>query len=84
VKDWLGAGPGGTDYRSGLVEAFDRDVGLGTVREGATAYPFHCTQISDGSRNIATGTAVTFVVVAGRGGRWEAGAITPAGGGTPR
>ncbi len=63
--------------RTGIVEAFDHDVGLGVVRDGDRAYPFHCTQIADGSRDITVGTHVTFVVVAGRGGRWEAGAISP-------
>jgi hypothetical protein len=40
-------------------------------------YPFHCTAIADGSRTIEVGTFVTFDVVAGRLGRWEASAVTP-------
>ena len=62
----------------GTVAEFDDARGLGTVESGGRAYPFHCTQISDGSRTIAVGTEVTFEVTAGRLGRWEATAITPA------
>ncbi len=53
-------------------------VGLGVVRtaDGA-AVGFHCTQIAGGRRDIPLGTAVRFTVVAGRGGRWEAAAVTP-------
>jgi CspA family cold shock protein len=60
----------------GTVEAFDDGVGLGTVRgaDGA-AYPFHCTQIADGSRSIAVGTTVCFEIEAGHLGRWEAAGI---------
>jgi len=63
--------------RSGSIAEFDEAVGLGVVsvsgsEEGAS-YPFHCTQIADGSRRIPVGADVSFVVVAGRGGRWEAG-----------
>jgi len=62
----------------GAVTAFDPQVGLGTVRAGdGTEVRFHCTQIADGSRDIAVGTAVAFEVVAGRHGRWEAGQIRP-------
>ena len=63
---------------NGRVAAFDEFVGLGSVRgEDGTTYEFHCTQIADGSRTVAAGTAVSFEVVAGRLGRWEAVAITP-------
>jgi cold shock CspA family protein len=62
----------------GKVTEFDDARGLGTVESGGRAYPFHCTQISDGSRTIAVGTDVTFEVMAGRLGRWEATVITPA------
>ena len=48
-----------------------------TADDGAV-YPFHSTRIADGSRTIAVGTHVEFEVVAGRLGRWEAAAITPA------
>jgi cold shock CspA family protein len=63
---------------SGVVAEFDRDVGLGTVRAGdGIEIGFHCTQIADGSRDIAVGVAVEFVVLAGRHGRWEAGSLRP-------
>lgn len=69
-------GPAG-GVRSGRVAAFDEAVGLGVVGDGVGDYPFHCTQIAGGSRTIGVGTEVTFTVVAGRRGRWEAAAVTP-------
>jgi CspA family cold shock protein len=63
---------------SGTVAQFDDGAGLGTiVGADGTAYPFHCTQIADGTRTIAEGTAVTFELLP-RLGRWEATTITPA------
>jgi CspA family cold shock protein len=60
------------------VTAFDDGVGLGTVTASdGTAYPFHCTQIADGSRTIAVGTAVEFEVVPWHLGRYEAVRIAP-------
>ncbi|MDP9074078.1 MAG: cold shock domain-containing protein [Actinomycetota bacterium] len=57
---------------------FDEHAGLGTVvGEDGRSYPFHCTQIADGTRRIASGTAVEFEVVAGHIGRWEAAGIRP-------
>jgi cold shock CspA family protein len=63
----------------GTVSEFDERRGLGvvTAEDGAT-YPFHATRISNGSRTIAVGSAVEFVVVPGNLGRWEAAALTPA------
>jgi CspA family cold shock protein len=61
----------------GEVAEFDDARGLGTIESGGRTYPFHCTQISDGSRTIAVGTAVTFVVSPGGLGRWEATVVTP-------
>jgi CspA family cold shock protein len=62
--------------RRGVVADFDAAVGLGTVRDDAgRPYPFHCTQIADGSRDIATGTPVEFELTAGYLGRWEASRI---------
>jgi cold shock CspA family protein len=64
--------------RRGSVEAFDEAVGLGTVRDDdGRDYPFHCTQIADGSRTIAAGTRVEFDVVPGHLGHWEAAAVGP-------
>ena len=68
----LGAG-------TGTVETFDDPRGLGVVRsDGGHDYPFHCTNIADGTRTIAEGTTVAFRVAPGRHGRWEAVDIRPA------
>jgi cold shock CspA family protein len=57
----------------GVVTAFDTEVGLGTVRaDDGRTWPFHCTRISDGSREIDVGQAVTFTVGPGAPGQWEA------------
>lgn len=63
----------------GRVTAFDERRGLGTIA-GADGreYPFHCTQIADGSRTIARETLVTFETTPGHLGRIEATAIAPA------
>lgn len=70
----------------GVVTEFDDARGLGTVEAGGVRYPFHCTAIADGSRTIDVGADVTFAVVAGPMGRWEAQAIerAPAVGPAPR
>jgi CspA family cold shock protein len=61
----------------GSISDYDDAVGLGTVTtDDDVDYPFHCTQIADGSRSIAVGTSVTFEL-APRLGRWEAVAISP-------
>lgn len=58
---------------AGTVTQFDQAAGLGaiTADDGQT-YPFHCTAIADGSRDIAVGKAVTFTIAAGHLGRLEA------------
>ncbi len=57
----------------GTVSGFDDPRGYGTVTgDDGRTYPFHCTQIADGTRTIEVGTRVRFSVVAGRQGRWEA------------
>ena len=62
----------------GTVVTFDEPRGYGTVSTAdGRSYWFHCTQIADGSRTIAPGTEVSFEVVAGRRGRWEAVRLTP-------
>ena len=63
----------------GTVTAFDEHKGYGTVRDAEDSRElfFHCTQIADGSRTIAVGTEVTFDVVAGHQGRWEAISLRP-------
>jgi CspA family cold shock protein len=58
---------------SGHVTDYDDAVGLGTVQaQDGRQFAFHCTQIADGTRTIAVGTPVTFLVVPGGLGRWEA------------
>jgi cold shock CspA family protein len=57
----------------GVVTAFDDDAGLGTVRsEDGRSWPFHCTRISDGSRQIDVGQPVVFTIGPGAPGQWEA------------
>jgi cold shock CspA family protein len=57
----------------GVVTEFDEERGLGTVSgDDGTDFPFHCTRIADGTRTIAVGTVVTFEVLPGLAGRWEA------------
>jgi len=64
---------------TGVVTDFDDHRGDGVVTaDDGTPLPFHCTQIADGSRTIATGTAVWFAVRPGRLGRWEAAEVRPA------
>ena len=65
----------------GKVESFDPEAGLGALRASdGRLYPFHCTEIADGSRAIAAGTEVNFVVAPGHRGTWEARALVPFGG----
>ena len=65
--------------REGTVLTFDPDKGYGTVRDGADGIErfFHCTAIADGSRTIEVGIPVTYEIVPGRRGRWEAAALRP-------
>jgi cold shock CspA family protein len=65
--------------RIGTVTEFDDPRGIGVVTDDAgTEFPFHCTAIADGTRQIAVGTSVRFVGRPGRLGRWEATDIAPA------
>lgn len=62
----------------GRVTAFDDHAGLGEVTTPAgPVHPFHCTAIADGTRTIPVGAEVTFVIVPGRSGMWEAVQLTP-------
>jgi cold shock CspA family protein len=64
---------------TGRVVAFDERRGLGTIEStDGTRFPFHCTRIADGSRTISVQAPVTFAVVPGHLGQWEAAEITPA------
>jgi cold shock CspA family protein len=65
--------------KEGRVVSFDGRRGLGEIHDGdGRAYPFHCTKIADGTRQILVGTAVEFRVAPGPLGRWEAVEIRPA------
>jgi cold shock CspA family protein len=71
----------------GRVTSFDPRRGWGTVTaagaaaatpfdSAATEFDFHATAIADGTRDIALGAEVSFLVVPGHRGRYEAGSIT--------
>lgn len=63
----------------GRVTSFDRESGLGEVSaDGTGTFPFHCTEITDGTREIAVGTEVDFCPAPGHLGRWEARAVAQA------
>lgn len=62
--------------KRGHVRVFDERRGLGEVEgDDGRVYPFHCTCIADGTRTIPVGVAVTFRVIPGVQGRWEAGMV---------
>ena len=62
----------------GVVSDFDDHRGVGTIQgDDGTAYFFHCTAIADGTRTIPIKTPVTFEIVPGRGGQWEAADVRP-------
>ncbi len=71
------------DVGPGVVASFDDDRGAGVVRDAGSGgeWPFHCTAIADGTRTIEAGVQVSFRVVAGRHGRWEAADVAPRRGG---
>ena len=59
----------------GRVTEFDEGRGLGTITaEDGQTYPFHCTQLTDGSRQVDTGQDVRFDLLP-KLGRYEAGTI---------
>lgn len=63
----------------GRVAAYDPRRGLGVVAaDDGTRYGFHCTAIADGTRDIPVDVPVTFRVVPGQVGAWEAATIRPA------
>jgi cold shock CspA family protein len=70
--------PVGGSPSIGNVAEFDEPRGLGVIEYGPGRHlPFHCTAITDGSRQIAPGTVVAFNVGAGRLGRLEARSVRP-------
>lgn len=60
----------------GVVGSYDERRGLGLVEQDGRQHPFHCTAISDGSRRVEVGAAVSFVLGPSHGGRHEAVAVT--------
>ena len=63
---------------TGAVADFDEAKGYGTIRaDNGSELFLHCTKIADGSSTITVGAAVTFDVMPGHLGRWEATAIRP-------
>ena len=56
----------------GVVAGYDDHAGFGEVEAGGRRYWFHCTSLLDGSRHARPGRPVTFRVVPGPTGRWEA------------
>ena len=63
---------------TGTVVEFDDDKGYGTAEAAdGRRFFFHCTAITDGSRTIAPGAEISFDVVAGHLGRWEAVGVRP-------
>lgn len=58
---------------SGTVTSYDSPGGLGVITaENGTTYPFHCTALADGTREIEVGRTVAFTIAAGHQGRFEA------------
>ncbi|MHB1090609.1 MAG: cold shock domain-containing protein [Ilumatobacteraceae bacterium] len=47
----------------GVVESFDAHRGLGYIDADGERYLFHCAEITDGTRDIAVNTQVSFVPV---------------------
>lgn len=63
--------------RRGTVAGFASD-GWGIVTDdGGASYPFHSTAVADGTRSIEPGVSVSFALVPGRQGRWEATDLRP-------
>jgi len=64
--------------RPGRIVSYDDHAGLGEVEalgdadQAGDRYPFHCTQLLDGSRHADPGQQVSFRVIPGHRGRWEA------------
>jgi cold shock CspA family protein len=60
----------------GTVTSFDDDRGLGEIIADGVTYPFHCVSIADGTRSIAVGVTVSFLILP-KLGRYEARDIAP-------
>lgn len=67
-----------TGPQHGTVDTFDSHACLGTIVDSAERrWPFQCTSLVDGSREVDPGTPVTFVVARRHGGTFEADLIAP-------
>ena len=67
-----------TDRLEGRVVEFDEHKGYGWVEaEDGRRLFFHCTAVASRTRSIPEGTVVTFDVVPGHLGRWEAARLVP-------
>lgn len=65
-------------HGTGTVTTWDDPRGYGTATEDGTGRELfvHCTALTDGTRTVAVGTPVSFDVVPGHHGRYEARRIT--------
>jgi len=70
------------EIKYGIVESFDAHKGLGLIDSDGEKYLFHCAEISDGTRDIAVNTPVSFVSVQRFGNR-EASVVTAQVAGNP-
>ena len=65
------------EVKFGTVAGYDDAAGYGELVDAAgERWWFHCTAIADGTRTIEVGTRVTYDVVPGRRGQWEAQRVT--------
>lgn len=64
-----------TDIKYGIVTSFDSHRGLGTIDAESGKYLFHCAEITDGTRDIAVNSRVSFIPVQ-RFGNLEASVVT--------
>lgn len=64
--------------RLGRVTDYDDAAAYGTVTDAEGEWFFHGTAIADGSRTIASGVQVAFVLAPGHRGLHEAREIAPA------
>ncbi|MEO8363048.1 MAG: cold-shock protein [Ilumatobacteraceae bacterium] len=72
----------GPELLHGIVESFDAHRGLGVIDVEGEKYLFHCAEISDGTRDIAVNTPVSFMAVQRFGNR-EASVVTAQVAGNP-
>jgi len=60
---------------AGVVVDYDDHAGFGEVEADGARFWFHCTRLLDGTRHAEPGQVVSFRVVPGHRGRWEAAEI---------